>query len=121
MLRRARQMRREPPDSERKFWSLVRGRRFAGFKFRRQVWIGTFIVDFVCEQPKLIVEIDGGQHSMHLSYDAARTRYFQTRGYRVIRYWNNDVLARTEAVAENLRHVLREIGQPPSSSVKRPG
>ncbi len=108
MLRRARQMRREPPDSERKFWSLVRGRRFGGFKFRRQVWIGTFIVDFVCEQPKLVVEIDGGQHATQLSYDLARARNFEARGYRVVRFWSNDVLARTEAVQERLLQVLAE-------------
>jgi len=107
MLRRARQMRREPTDAERTFWSLVRGRRFAGFKFRRQIWIGAFIADFVCEHPKLIVEIDGGQHATQIPYDLARTRCLQARGYRVVRFWSNDVLARTEAVQESLLRALQ--------------
>jgi very-short-patch-repair endonuclease len=108
MLGRARRMRKDPTDAERKVWSLVRNRRLQGYKFRRQIWIGSFIVDFVCEQPKLVVEIDGGQHSMQLSYDLARTRYLETRGYRVVRFWSNDVLARTEAVQERLLQVLAE-------------
>jgi very-short-patch-repair endonuclease len=120
MLSRARRMRKDATDAERRIWALVRNRRLDGYKFRRQIWIGPFIADFVCEQPQLIVEIDGGQHSMQLSYDVARTRYFKARGYRVIRYWNNDVLARTEAVAESLRQALRAINQAPSS-VKKSG
>jgi very-short-patch-repair endonuclease len=119
MLGRARRMRKDPTDAERKVWSLVRNRRLQGYKFRRQIWIGPFIADFVCEQPQLIVEIDGGQHSMQLSYDLARTRYFNARGYRVVRYWNNDVLARTDAVEESLRQALREIDQPPSPPRRR--
>jgi very-short-patch-repair endonuclease len=121
MLQRARRMRRDGTDAERKLWSLVRNRRLGGYKFKRQIWIGAFIADFVCEQPQLIVELDGGQHSMQMSYDFARTRYFKARGYRVVRYWNNDVLARTDAVVESLRQALREITQPPSSSVRRLG
>jgi very-short-patch-repair endonuclease len=108
MLSRARRMRTDATDAERKVWSLVRNRRLEGYKFRRQIWIGSFIVDFVCEQPKLVVEIDGGQHSMQLSYDLARTRYLEARGYRVVRFWSNDVLARTDAVQERLLQVLRE-------------
>jgi very-short-patch-repair endonuclease len=108
MLGRARRMRRDATDAERKVWSLVRNRRLDGYKFRRQIWIGSFIVDFVCEESKLIVEIDGGQHVMQLSYDWARTRYFEARGYRVVRFWSNDVLARTEAVQERLLQVLAE-------------
>jgi very-short-patch-repair endonuclease len=121
MLSRARRMRKDATDAERKLWSLVRNRRLQGYKFRRQIWIGSFIVDFVCEQAQLIVEIDGDQHSMQLSYDLERTRYFKARGFRVIRYWNNEVLARTDAVAEDLRRVLSDISQPPSPLGRRLG
>ncbi len=109
MMGRSRRLRRAATDSERRFWSIVRGRRLQGYKFRRQIWIGRFIADFVCEQPKLIVEIDGGQHSTQQSYDLARTAFLEERGYRVVRFWSNDVLARNDAVQERLLKILREM------------
>lgn len=107
MLHRSRQMRREATDAERRFWTLVRNRRLAGYKFRRQVWIGSFIADFACERPKLIVEIDGGQHAEQQAYDDARTLWLEARGYRVVRFWSNDVLVQSEAVMQKLLEVLR--------------
>lgn len=99
-------MRQDPSDAERRFWYVVRARRLGGFKFRRQIWIGPYIVDFVCERPKIIVEIDGGQHALQKAYDLARTRWLEQRGYRVIRFWSNEVLADTEAVMRTVCRAL---------------
>lgn len=97
-LARAKTMRREPTDAERVVWAALRARRIAPFKFRRQQTIGPFIVDFVCIERRLVIELDGGQHATAEGYDAARTRYLESRGYSVLRFWNNDVLANTEGV-----------------------
>lgn len=83
-------------DAEQKLWRALRSRG-AGSKFRRQVPLGPYIVDFVCFDAKLIVEVDGGQHSEN-PRDAERDRYFVNQGYRVLRFWNNDVLKNLEGV-----------------------
>jgi very-short-patch-repair endonuclease len=103
MLERARRMRKEPSEAERKFWYGVRDRRLCGHKFRRQVWIGPYIADFLCEKKQLIVEIDGGQHEEQKEYDGARTVWLQKHGYRVLRFWSNEVLAAPDAVLEAVR------------------
>lgn len=84
----ARAMRHEPTDAERKFWSAVRGRHFAGHKFKRQFPVGPFIADFVCLERHLIIELDGGQHTLQLAYDADRTAYLEAKGFRVFRMTN---------------------------------
>ena len=83
-------------DAEQKLWRALRSRG-AGTKFRRQVPLGPYIVDFVCFESKLIVELDGGQHA-ESARDARRDRYFTDQGYRVLRFWNNDVLKNMEGV-----------------------
>jgi len=107
-LARAKAMRREPTDAERRLWAALRARRFGPFKIRRQRAIGPFIVDFVCIERRLIVELDGGQHALAQPYDDARTRYLETRGFRVLRFWNNDVLANTEGVLTMIVAALEE-------------
>jgi very-short-patch-repair endonuclease len=77
-------------DAERLLWSVLRNRRFAHFKFRRQVPIGSFIVDFVCFDRRLILELDGGQHKRQTQYDAERARWLEEQGYRVVRIWNHE-------------------------------
>jgi very-short-patch-repair endonuclease len=92
----ARALRRRMTDAERLLWRELRSRAIGGIKFRRQQPIGAFIADFACWNARLVVEIDGGQHSA--DHDAERTRAIQAEGWQVIRFWNNDVLANPEAV-----------------------
>jgi very-short-patch-repair endonuclease len=94
---RARQMRREPTDAERRLWRYLRGGRLGGFKFRRQETLGPHIVDFVCLERRLIVEVDGGQHAEN-ARDATRDAWLQGRGFEVVRFWNSEVLGETEGV-----------------------
>lgn len=101
----ARRMRRDATDAEVRFWLAVRGRRLGGHKFRRQVTIGPFVVDFLCASGRLVVELDGGQHSV--AGDRARTAWLEARGYRVVRFWNDEVLGNMDGVLEV---VLRELG-----------
>jgi very-short-patch-repair endonuclease len=103
----AKKMRREPTDAEAKMWRLLRDRRLAQFKFRRQVPFQNFILDFVCFEKRLIVEIDGSQHA-DSERDTAREAVLVAEGFRIARYWNNDVLHRPTAVLEDILAKLVE-------------
>ena len=92
-----RRLRSTQTDAERKLWFALRDRRLGGFKFVRQEAIGPFIVDFACRERRLVVEVDGGQHA-ESAKDAARDAYLARENYRVIRFWNNDVLTNREGV-----------------------
>jgi very-short-patch-repair endonuclease len=109
---RARVLRREMTEAERRLWQKLRSRQTEGYRFRRQVPIGRFIADFVCHEARLIVEIDGGQHDPSSDIEASRTRFLESEGYCVLRFWNNEVLNNPEGaqavIAENLRR-----GSPP--------
>jgi len=96
----ARRLRIDSTEAERLLWQRLRNRQLGGNKFRRQVTIGPFIVDFACIDACLIVEIDGGQHSEER--DAARTAFLQSKGYRVIRFWNNEVLENIDGVLQSI-------------------
>ena len=98
LVGRARRLRRDATDAERALWRVLRGRAIAGLKFRRQHPIGRYIVDFVCLERRLIVELDGGQHTAEV--DGPRTAYLEAAGYRVVRFWNPDVLRNPEGVVE---------------------
>ncbi len=104
-LKRARELRRDSTDAENKLWYQLQNRQLCGLKFRRQVPIGNFIVDFVCNEQKLVIEIDGGQHDENRKYDNWRSEMLAERGYRVIRFWNNDVLLGMDGVIEEIRKV----------------
>ena len=104
---RARQLRSTPTDAERRLWSSLRRKQLDQFRFRRQQPIGAFVVDFFCAQAKLIVEVDGGQHAEQHLQDAARTRWLEERGYRVLRFWNNEILGNTEGVVLAILEALR--------------
>ncbi|QEX19325.1 DNA methylase [Hypericibacter terrae] len=104
----ARRLRKDATDAERKLWSALSGQQLDGFKFRRQVPIGDFIADFACLSARLIVEVDGGQHDAEREKDAARTAWLNSRGYRVIRFWNNDVLANLEGVVRTILTALHD-------------
>jgi very-short-patch-repair endonuclease len=100
-------MRANPTDAERKLWLHLRKRLEAsGTHFRRQVQIGRFIADFASHKVKLVIEVDGGQHSSRAVNDAERTKVFQEHGYRVMRYWNNDVLANIDGVLEDIQRAI---------------
>ena|SRR5690348_3348787 len=103
---KARQLRQLSTDAERRLWSTLRDRRLSRYKFRRQYRISHYIVDFACTRYKLVIEVDGGQH-VDGSADAHRTAWLQRQGWKVIRFWNNDVLANTNGVAETILHALR--------------
>ena len=95
-------LRKNPTEAEKKLWTLLRASQCGGVKFRRQQSIGPYIVDFVSMQTRLIVELDGGQHQQQEAYDAVRTTFLNEAGYRVIRYWNNEVLLNPEGVVEDI-------------------
>ncbi len=94
----AQRLRTTPTDAEIRLWSYLRRKQLDGFRFRRQQPIGPYIVDFFCPAAKLIIEVDGGQHAVREKADASRTRWLEERGYRVVRFWNNEVLANTDGV-----------------------
>jgi len=93
-------------DAERVLWYHLRDRRLGSFKFRRQHPVGPFIVDFVCPEKELIVEIDGGQHALNVEDDSQRSHFLQAKGYLVLRFWNNEVLQETEAVLAKILGTL---------------
>jgi very-short-patch-repair endonuclease len=107
----ARRLRAASTDAERRLWSRLRLRQL-GQRFRRQQPLGPYVVDFVCFERRLVVEVDGGQHADHADYDMTRTRWLESRGFRVLRFWNNEVLLRTDTVCAVIHEALR--GDPPS-------
>ena len=94
------ELRKNMTEAEKKLWTLLRSRRFVRHKFRRQVPLGPYILDFVCFEERLIIEVDGSQHMDQATYDLKRTAYFQEKSYRVIRVWNNDVLGKLPSVSQ---------------------
>ncbi|GIV24571.1 MAG: hypothetical protein KatS3mg026_0263 [Bacteroidia bacterium] len=110
----AREMRHAPTDAEQRLWYFLRDRRLGGYKFRRQHPVGNFIADFACIEGRLIVELDGGQHAelFQQEKDIAKTRFFEERGFRVLRFWNNEVLNDTQTVLETILQALEEAPHP---------
>ena len=105
----ARKLRKTLTKAERKLWQILRSRQLGGFRFRRQVPLGNFILDFACFDPCVVIEVDGGQHNdiATLEYDKQRTQWLESRGYLVLRFWNNEVLQEIEGVGEAiLSHCL---------------
>ena len=98
--RTARRLRQNATDAERALWRHLRAARLDGHKFRRQAPIGRYVVDFVCFEARLIVEVDGGQHAAQQRQDAQRTVWLAAQGFRVLRFWNTEVLGEVEAVKE---------------------
>jgi very-short-patch-repair endonuclease len=115
---RARQLRNNATDAERHLWQHLRQKQLNGFRFRRQMPISGYIADFVCPEMRLIVELDGGQHSEQVVYDMRRTNMLAAAGYRLLRYWNDDVLLRTDAVLEDVLRNLLEIEGDGKNNVK---
>src|SRR5687767_4840018 len=106
---RAKKLRANSTDAERLLWSHVRAHRAKGYKFKRQQQIGCFIVDFVCFEARLVIELDGGQRAEKKLKDEVRDRELERQSYRVLRFWNNEVLGNIEGVMQRI-----EDSQPPS-------
>ena len=109
-LARARALRRDQTDAERKLWRLLHSRRFDGAKFRRNHPIGNFFADFCCLKARLVIELDGGQHAeeTQAAYDRRRTEHLRSRGFKVIRFWNEEILKEPERVLEQIYGALPE-------------
>jgi very-short-patch-repair endonuclease len=120
-LVKATRLRREMTDAEGKLWSVLRDRQLGGAKFRRQQPIGPFIVDFVCQERRLIIEADGGQHA-ECATDHRRNVFLESKGYRVLRFWNNDILTNLDGIAQVIAaalsspHPARAVHESPSPS-----
>ena len=110
--KKARALRSSLTDAERKLWSRLRMRQIHGFKFRRQRPIGPYVVDFVCLERHLIIEVDGGHHVQRAAQDARRDEYLSGLGFRALRFWDNSVLKETGAVVEVIVQALEDEGDP---------
>jgi very-short-patch-repair endonuclease len=110
----ARRLREQATDAERQLWTLLRARRLGGFKFRRQQPMGPYVVDFVCSTTKLVVELDGGQHSeeRRVAYDEARTAFLNRIGYSVLRITNHEFFTDRDAIIERIWQMLKFLQQP---------
>ena len=124
-IEKSRQLRKNMTPQERKLWDIIKNRQFFGYRFRRQFPLSQYIVDFICREKKIIIEIDGGQHNeiKNIQYDNKRTEYLISEGYKVLRFWNNDIDKNIVGVYEKLKEVF-EIGKnitPPQPSPSREG
>ena len=113
-LERARRLRREMTPQERLLWGQLRGRRLAGFKFRKQMWLAGYIADFACPEARLVVEADGSQHADEAEYDAERERAFAREGWRTLRFWNNEITENLDGVLTIVANALPSPSRPAS-------
>jgi very-short-patch-repair endonuclease len=112
----ARSLRKNQTLAEAALWQRLRNREFCGHKFRRQVPIGPYVVDFLCKSARLIVEVDGGQHAKQVHDDTARDTYLRSHGYQIVRFWNNEVLGNLNGVLESLTLTLSQRARVPDES-----
>jgi very-short-patch-repair endonuclease len=108
----ARRLRRSATEAETRLWALLRGHRFLGVGFRRQMPIGPYVVDFLCPAVRLVIEVDGGGHAVDgtIARDEGRTAWLAARGYRVVRFWNHEVLRQADAVLDRIFAELVALG-----------
>lgn len=116
---RSRKLRNNPTAAEKRLWLILRNRQLCGIRFNRQVPIGPYICDFVARAPRLIIEVDGGQHAIDQASDSVRTDYLRAQGYSLIRFWNNEVLENIEGVAKVIERAL--IDRPSPNPSRKPG
>jgi len=114
VLNNAKSLRTNQTEAEQRLWYHLRAHRFMDLKFKRQKPIGRYIVDFVCVEQQLIVELDGGQHAEQLEYDQRRDAWLRGQGYTVLRFWNNEVMQQLEGVLEKIRLTLSAEPSPPT-------
>jgi len=103
----AKALRNNPTEAERFLWSMLRRKQLAEFRFRRQVPIGPYVADFVCLSARLIVEVDGGQHGRREAHDRKRTVWLESQNFRVMRFWNNEILGNDTGVLEMIMAALK--------------
>jgi len=103
LIKTAKALRNRSTDVERLLWRYLRAKQMEGLKFRRQQSIGRYIVDFACLEKKIIIEVDGGQHAVERRKDTERDEWFTSQGFKVLRFWNNEVLTNTQGVLEKIR------------------
>lgn len=106
----ARRLRREMTDAERLMWRRIRGKQIDGYRFRKQVPLGRFVADFACMTPRLVIEIDGGQHAERTAQDDDRTSWLESQGFVVLRFWNNEVTGNIDGVLQTIATSLRGLG-----------
>jgi very-short-patch-repair endonuclease len=111
-LQHARALRRNQTDTEQRLWYHLRAHRLQGYKFKRQKPLGAYILDFVCIEHRLVIELDGGQHSAHATYDRRRDDWLCAQGLTVLRFWNNQVMQEMPAVLERIAEVLAQAAAP---------
>ena len=116
----ARHLHNNATDAERRLWQALSARKVAGVRFNRQMPVGPYVCDFVSRSAMLVVEVDGGQHGWQVQADADRTRYLEANGFRVLRFWNNDVLNGLDGVVAEIERVLAGLPSPDPSR-KREG
>jgi very-short-patch-repair endonuclease len=109
LTNKARSLRKNQTDVEQLLWKHLRNRQLYNYKFRRQFPIEPYVVDFVCLELKLIIELDGGQHAFRINYDYQRSVFLEQRGFKVMRFWNNDVIENIESVLEAIHLAILEI------------
>jgi len=119
LLDHARELRSHQTEAEQRLWTQLRAHRLMGLKFRRQKPLGPYIVDFICHEIGLVIEVDGGQHQEAAAYDSRRDAWLRERGYQVLRFWNNEVMQQMDGVLEAIR-VFVEANRAPSRSPSRP-
>jgi adenine-specific DNA-methyltransferase len=122
-LERQRRLRRKSTEPEKRLWKQLRGRQVAELKVRQQVWLGPYIVDFFCAEARLVIELDGETHvePEAVAYDGRRTAFIEAEGYRVRRFWNNDVMQNIEGVVAMIEETARELTpHPPTASRRAP-
>ena len=112
----SRNLRNDMTDAEKKLWTALRGRQLNGFKFRRQHPAGNYILDFVCLEAMLVIELDGGQHQQQQFYDQQRDSWLVAQGFRVLRFWNNEVLNQFDSVCEEIWRGLEKFAPPSQPS-----
>jgi very-short-patch-repair endonuclease len=110
----SRRLRTTQTDAERMLWRELRLKQFAGYKFRRQHPVGKYIVDFACLEAGLCVEVDGSQHADQPPYDEVRARFLSSRGFTVLRFWDNQVLTQIDSVKQAIWNALQDKKPPPS-------
>ena len=116
-----RRLRSNMTDAEQRLWRFLRRKQVSNFKFRRQHPFGDYIIDFVCLEAMLAVEVDGGQHNAHQLEDKVRTEYLKGAGFRVLRFWNNEVLSDTDSVTTVIWRALQELDPIPTLALPLKG
>ena len=109
LITRARSLRNNPTDAETRLWQSIRRKQVAGLRFRRQVVIGQYITDFCCPDRKFVIELDGGQHLDQQEYDARRTVFLESKGYTVLRFWDDQIFKELDAVLQSIYDILEKL------------